>query len=286
MKPIPVYSHRSEISMLRMGPEKYHTISGSLIAFYGGPPPQVLVDASHANRSGGSEYTGICFFIFMLILAIVISVVAIGGIIPATWEVFVFPWTTVIFFIVGLWQDHYAEKHEYMCKYCSYPRCSDRGRDQNLFYCTKWMAKPIPFFFSTFFTGYAVFTTLLLFISHEIWILIISTFLSAIFWGISLLGWIVDLNYYFKKDPIPHAYISPPNHSYSCVCHGTGICPLCNGTGKYTILNQTYPCSPVCPEEKGIEKKGMEHGGCFICIVIILLLLLYYGIWLSGVFFE
>lgn len=278
--------NQSDSSFKSENSQKFIFSSRSRTDSYGGPPPQAMVDASHADRIAGTDFGGICFFIIVIIFAIATSVAAFMGYIPALWDTFVFPWITVTFIIVGLWQSFYADKHEFMCNVCVYSRCNDRGIDRKLFFCTKWEASPIQFFFPILISGYGIFTTSLLVFSRQIWILIFSTFLSAIFLGMGVLGWVVELNRFFKKDPEPHAYITPPDHSFSCICLGSGICPLCRGTGKIKISNQTQPCSIVCPKEPGIEPKGMEHGGCFACFLILLLLLLYYGIWVSGVFFE
>jgi len=239
------------------------------IRSYGGPPPQVLVDASHADRA--SDIDDICFFILIVVFAIIMSGVAIGIVdFPGKWEAFVFPWGTVAFYSGGLWRGKYASKHEFDCGYCVYRRCNERGKFRKLFYCDKWTTKPIMFFDQILLTGYSVFVTLILLFTNEVWSMVLMIIIMIIFWSIAIVMWGLTINDYFKLDPTPRAYLTPPSHPITCICHGTGICPWCGGKGKVKIGTQTNICSIVCPEEPGITKEGHQFVCCIMCIIMLI----------------
>lgn len=203
--------------------------------------------SNYSSSDGSSDASWkICLIMILSIVSIILSFV-----VYRFWEWPVFFWIltfslAIDYIVIG---DRDKIK-KFNCGNCGYLKCTERGINRQLKFCTRWAQKPIQNFRLILWTTF--FGVLLLI--YLLGISLAGKIFTLIIWvcGLSIVGvlWIDKLRF----GAIPHAYDSPPNHPNSCRCGGTGSCPNCSSNKRlqsYSISYSTSSYHSVCPSCKG-----------------------------------
>lgn len=216
-------------------------------------PSQAIVDASHPERapSMGRKFFVVLFTIVAIATSVLTSVFGgFGGALELT----AITWLTMMLFAIDYGWNRYKQTHEFDCTYCTYNACKDLGKDQKLFFCDRWVAKP-KFFGVIVMVVYSGINTMIYIFTPVYIVRLVTTQILTFSWTFTILLGIFNLQHLRKE--VPHGYQSPPQHPTTCECRGKGLCPYCHGSGKKTFMlrgEEDDTCNAckgkkVCPTE-------------------------------------